>query len=40
MQEALDKALTQLDTLKDEDPILHRNAMDTLKDIPITDRPV
>ncbi len=27
MQEALDTALTQLDTVKDEDPILHRNAM-------------
>ena len=27
MQEALDTALTQLDTIKDEDPILHRNAM-------------
>ena len=27
MQETLDKALTQLDTVKDEDPILHRNAM-------------
>ena len=27
MQETLDTALTQLDTLKDEDPMLHRNAM-------------
>ena len=27
MQEALDKALTRLDIVKDEDPILHRNAM-------------
>ena len=27
MQETLEKALTQLDTVKDENPILHRNAM-------------
>ena len=27
VQEALDTALTHLDTVKDEDPILHRNAM-------------